>query len=272
LKSHILGPDGEKTMCGIVPKDFTPISRTSKDATCKVCLRKAAVAAVEDKHLGGFTEREVAFAAHPLVATNMARAAREVGYSDSFSLSGKCASLREKLWPLISHFQRERAKRFAISKEAIQHQLAAIGFANMLDYIHIDEKTGEVTTKRLDELTREQAAAIQEYKLMPVERIDPETGEVIEVQVLSSIKLFDKRSALVDLGKTIGLFTNNMSLHLPDAGEGKEREDVPLSQLSTDALERIYSIVKQAASTVESAQEDTKALPGQFTVVNDGKG
>jgi phage terminase small subunit len=219
----------------------------------------------------GFTEREIAFAAHPLVMTNAARAARESGYSKMTS-HGDASSMRKRLAPLIMQFQKERADRFAISKEAIQHQLAAIGFANILDYVDVDPESGEVYTKKLSDLTRDQAAAIQEYETIPVERADPDTGEMKTVRVLSKIRLFDKRSALVDLGKTIGLFTNNMNLMMPPGtGSHEEKEDVPLSKLSTQALEQIHKIVKQAAQTVESAQEDTKAIPGQCTVVKDGQ-
>lgn len=271
MKTHILNADGKKTLCGRTVDDFTPVSvNKQKPATCKVCLQKQAMAAVtdhDDPMMSGFTEQQIAFAAHPLVMVNARRAARECGLAEAAA-----SSMKKRMYPLIVHFQRERAERFAISKEAIQHQLAAIGFANMIDYVNIDEKTGAVTAKRLDELTRDQAAAIQEYKTSEVEEIDPETGEKTVTHVLSHIRLFDKRSALVDLGKTIGLFTNSATLQLPGLeGSPEAKADVPLSKLSTNALERIYDIMRTAAQTVESAQQDTKAIPGQCTVVKNGK-
>ena len=250
-----------------------PVVKIAKQATCVRCVQAAALDAIkEDGELeqAGFKEIEIMFAAHPLAAVNSARAAREVGYSVSYA--DKIGyKLKKKLWPLIVQFQKERAARFAISKEAVQHELAAIGFANILDYIHVDEVSGEVTTKKLSELTRDQAAAIQEYELMPVERPDPDDPKKkITVNLLSKIRLFDKRSALVDLGKTIGMFSDKMHLHLPKT-DSEAREDVPLSRLSTEALEQIHKIVQKAASEIQSAQADTRAIPGQCVVVKDVK-
>lgn len=272
MKSHILREDGKRTLCGRPHSDFLPVAKKATSATCLLCKKKATanIVAEDNEGLHGFTEMQIRFAAHPLVVTNASRAAREAGYSESFSKNTSLYNLKKQLAPLIMHFQKERVERFAISKERVQHELAAIGFANILDYVNIDDETGEVTTKKLSELTREQAAAVQEYSLMPVEKVDPDTGEVKIVKVLSKIRLFDKRSALVDLGKTIGMFTDKMNLVLPDK-DGTEREDVPLSKLSTDALEQIHKIIKKAAGEVESAQADTKALPGQCAVVKDGE-
>jgi phage terminase small subunit len=273
LKSHLLREDGKKTLCGVKATDFTPMANNAADATCKRCVQKVAtetLAQGASLELMGFSEMEVMFAAHPLVVTNGARAAREVGYSENVA-TRSIGALRRKLWPLIQHFQQQRAERFSISRERIQHELATVGFANILDYVEIDEETGETRTKMLNELTRDQAAAIQEYSLMPVEKVDPETGETKVVKVLSKIRLFDKRSALVDLGKTIGMFNEKMQVTLSGDTE-EERAEVPLNKLSTSALEQIQKIIIRAASEVESAQADTKALPGQcVTVSDDGK-
>lgn len=272
MKTHILRPDGERTLCGRKHNDFLPVVSGPKQATCLLCARRATVEAVaQDSEIPSraFSEREMKFAAHPLVATNPYRAALESGYPETSS-RGNAHKMATRLAPLIAVFQKERASRFAISKERVQHELAAIGFANILDYVNIDEETGEVTGKKLSELTRDQAAAVQEYETIPIERVDKETGETKVIKVLSKIKLFNKRSALVDLGKTIGMFTDKMNLVLPPGAAGA-REDVPLSKLSTEALEQIHKIVKRAASEVESAQADTKAIPGQCAVVKDGK-
>lgn len=271
MKSHLLREDAKKTLCGVKVTDFTPKANNAHEATCKRCVQKVAtetLAADANLELMGFSEMEVMFAAHPLVVTNGARAAREVGYSEAVA-TRQVGSLRRKLWPLIQHFQQQRAERFSISRERIQHELATVGFANILDYIEVDEQTGETRTKMLNELTRDQAAAIQEYSLMPVEKVDPDTGETKTVKVLSKIKLFDKRSALVDLGKTIGLFNEKMQLLLPNQEDEEGRAEVPLNQLSTTALEQIQKIIHKAASEVESAQSDTQALPGQCATVND---
>jgi phage terminase small subunit len=278
LKVHIPF-DAKKALCGVSINDFTPLFIEGKvEPTCKKCLllrKKAEKPIPPPKDLEEFiglakiTEKELAFAAHPLVAINGAQAARDAGYTKNIADGNAVTELRKRLWPLIAHFQKERAARFSISKERIQHELAAVGFANILDYVDIDPDTGEAKTKKLGDLTRDQAAAIQEYSLMPVEEVDKETGETRTVKVLSKIRLFDKRSALVDLGKTIGMFNEKMNLVLP--GGQTANHDLPLSKVSTEALEQVQKIILNAVQQVDSAVSDTKALPGQCAVVSDAK-
>lgn len=92
----------------------------------------------------------------------------------------------------------ERAiDKLAITKESILAELARIGFANMLNYV---QPTGDVVN--VSALSRDQAAAIQEVI------VDYQTGRGEESRDVKRVrlKLHDKRAALVDLGKHLGLF------------------------------------------------------------------
>ena len=137
------------------------------------------------------------------------------------------------------------AEKAGVTVAAIVEELAKIGFSNMLDYMTI----GEDGQHFLDfsKLTRDQAAAIQE--LIVETRADPAAvpdGEVDEEDepqdhggslkrrrardddgrpvpeiIKVRFKLADKRAALVDLGKHVGMFKGN---HLHDLTD-------PLKQL-----------------------------------------
>lgn len=89
----------------------------------------------------------------------------------------------------------------AITKEAVLGELAKIGFANMADYM----KVGADGDPYLDfsAITRDQAAALCE---LTVEDFKDGRGEEAREVRRVKFKLADKKGALVDLGKHLGLF------------------------------------------------------------------
>jgi phage terminase small subunit len=101
-------------------------------------------------------------------------------------------------------------EKYAVTKERVIGELARIGFANMLDYIVI----GEDGLPYLDfsAVDRDKGSAIQEVtvEMVPVTETLPD-GEKKVVQVRKArFKLADKRAALVDLGKQLGLFKDHV--------------------------------------------------------------
>lgn len=92
-------------------------------------------------------------------------------------------------------------EKLAITKEAVLGELAKIGFANMADYM----RAGVDGDPYLDfsALTRDQAAALVE---VTVEDFKDGRGEDGRDVRRVKFKLADKKGALVDLGKHLGLF------------------------------------------------------------------
>lgn len=267
------GEDG-RALCGRELTDLMPVTDMHEKITCSLCKKKYQVSVIgtqrEITTLAGLSDRHIRFAAHPLVMTSAKKAALEAGFPKSTAHSHSGA-MRKDLMPLIQKFQEERARRFSIAKEDIQGELRAMGFANIADYIHNDPVSGRVRPKRMDELTREQAAAIKECSFMEWSEIKDDKGNYIDpIYVLAEIKLFDKRASLVDLGKTIGMFNDKLQLQLPGTPDN-ERADVPLSSMSNEVLEKVHLVLKQALSTVGDAQADQRSLPGEFTTVSGGK-
>ena len=268
-KTHALRSErGERhlTLCG-KPVATKAIAQEGSEPTCGVCVMrllrgkgtarkssKVQVPAVPDEI---YTDREVAFASHPEVSTNVLKAAVESGYSESYAKKS-AYRLRQKLSSLITKYQEQRAAKIGISATRVQHELACAGFANVLDYVNIDQITGAVTPKGLGELTRDQAAAIQEFSC---EAIDTDDGVRV---VLARVKLVDKRASLVDLGKTLGMFNEKMQMIFrKEADETKQA--VSLEDVPTHDLEQIEKILMRAQRLVREERE--QPIEAEYRVV-----
>ena len=264
-KTHIQNPQVKReSLCWRKSVNF---AKKPSEATCKTCQSLAVDGTLRGKEFAAnaaklegynytgqpkFTEKQVAFAAHPKVMVNAKQAALDVGYSSSFAKS-KAVALRKQLAPMIMEYQ-ERAKQIsAISVAAIQTELAAMGFANVLDYFHIRED-GSMRPKQLNELTRGQAAAVQEVKVTEVE--DPLSGEVRTV--IEYLKLADKRANLVELGKTLGMF-NKLQI------EDKRDTAGLLKDVPTEALEKAENLLMDAVAMARNQKKTSEAIPGDFT-------
>lgn len=109
---------------------------------------------------------------------------------------------------------RERiSKATGITQEAVLKELAKIGFANMSDYMRVGP--GGDPALHFDELTPDQTAALSE---VTVEDYTDGRGEDARDVRRVKFKLWDKRAALVDIGKHLGMFPNKTELTGPDGG------------------------------------------------------
>lgn len=102
---------------------------------------------------------------------------------------------------MVKAMRDEVAARHSVTVDKIVKELAALGFANMLDYIRTTPE-GDAYVD-LSALTREQAAAISE---IVVEEYKEGRGDDARDIKRTRFKLTDKRAALVDLGKHLGMF------------------------------------------------------------------
>lgn len=115
-----------------------------------------------------------------------------------------CETLKNpKVSLRVAELQAELAERHNVTADRIIVELAAIGFSNMGDYITIG--TDGDAQVDLSELTPKQAAAIGEVTVdeRRYGKGDDESGYTARK---TRFKLLDKRGALVDLGRHLGLF------------------------------------------------------------------
>lgn len=156
----------------------------------------------------GLTPKQNRFVEEYLIDFNATQAAIRAGYSKDTAYSIGSENLNK---PEIKKMIEEKTKEFSdkslVTKEMVVAELAKIGFSNMQDYMSIT-KDGDPFVD-LSALTRDQAAAISEFTVDDyTEGRGDDTRDIKRVK----IKLSDKRSALVDLGKHLGMFTDRVDI------------------------------------------------------------
>jgi phage terminase small subunit len=136
----------------------------------------------------------------------------------------------------IAELKAAAAERAEITVARVLAELGKIGFANMADYM----STGPDGDPFLDfsALTRDQAAALAE---VTVEDFKDGRGEFARDVRRVKFKLSDKRSALVDIGKHLGMFTERVE---HTGANGGPIETVELSD--TEAVGRMLFLIAKA--------------------------
>jgi len=142
------------------------------------------------------TPKQERFVQEYLVDLNATQAAIRAGYSAK-TADRIGPELLGKTWvaAAISARQAKRADKLEISQDRVLLGLARIGFADIRELV--TWKDGRLSLIDSDKLSDAIAMAIVEVSQGP-------NG--------LRVKLADKKGALVDLGKHVGLFTNKLEL------------------------------------------------------------
>jgi phage terminase small subunit len=155
-----------------------------------------------------------------LISQNATAAAIAAGYSSKgASVQGARLLANAKIRELIQQGRDLIANKLEVTAERIVQELAKIGFANMADYMTVG--TDGYPALDWSKLTRDQAAALSS---VTVDDFVEGRGEDARAGKRVRFKLHDKRAALVDLGKNLGMFQNDtpaaygfvINLHLGD--------------------------------------------------------
>ncbi len=154
------------------------------------------------------TGKQKLFVAEYLTDLNATRAAIAAGYGPAVTVAAVAGSklLRNgKVVAEIAKVQQKRLGKLEITAEKVLQELALMGFANMIDYMTIED--GKLAEFDYSKLTREQAAAIQEITMDTTGG----SGDGERKLVLrTKFKLGDKRGSLELLGKHLKLFTERI--------------------------------------------------------------
>jgi len=161
----------------------------------------------------------------------------------------------------VAELLAELAERHNITADRIVVELAKIGFANMADYITIGPD-GDAQVD-LRELTRKQAAAIGEVTVdeRRYGKGDDENGYTARK---TRFKLLDKRGALVDLGRHLGLFKeiheHTGKAGTPLLGPAPDRRDLARAVLAILTSAKIEGAPNEAerAHAVIGLVDETK--------------
>ena len=142
------------------------------------------------------TEKQKRFTEEYLIDLNATQAAIRAGYSPKnadkigHELLGKT-----RVSDAIKTAMAARSRRTGINQDRVLLELAKIGFAKITDVV--DPKTVKIR----EDAAEEDLACIQSIKVKPN-----------EFGMEREIKLYDKRAALVDLGKHLGMFKDRVEL------------------------------------------------------------
>ena len=175
------------------------------------------------------------------------QAALTAGYSDQTARK-KAGSVLKGLRPYCSYLQRlknqEMQGKFEITVDRIAEELACIAFANIDDYVTPVEIDGDwrFVGRPINELTDKQARAIASWSVDKIK-----SGE----QVIYDYRyvLYDKKGALLDLGKHLGMFSERLLLE----ARVHQQAQVDLSGVPDEVLEKWMAELQtyQPGSTLE---------------------
>lgn len=164
------------------------------------------------------TDKQRTFVNEYLVDMNGTQAAIRAGYAPKTAFAQASRLLSNvKVAAFLTEAQKARSDRTEITQDMVLRELARIGFSDMRNFT--EWGPAGVRLKDYAELTDDQAAAISE-----VSQTITEAGGSLK------FKLHDKRAALVDIGRHLGMFTDKIEHSgdvtiggLLDAIDGKSR-------------------------------------------------
>ncbi len=144
------------------------------------------------------TKKQKRFVEEYLIDLNATQAAIRAGYSPDTAGSIGAENLKKpEISSAIARAMAERSKRTGINQDRVIRELARIGLAKITDII--DPETAKIK----EDASEDDLACIQSVKIKP-----NEFGTEREV------KLYDKKSALVDLGKHLGMFKDKLDIDM----------------------------------------------------------
>lgn len=148
-------------------------------------------------------DKQARFVQEYLVDLNATQAAIRAGYSEK-TAGAQAHDLLKKpeIAQAVEDAQSERSKRTEITSDMVLRELGKIGFS---DIRKVFTPGGHLM--RVEDLDDDAAAALSSVEV--VTRKVP-GGDSDEVEHVAKIKLWDKRAALVDIGKHLGMFTDKI--------------------------------------------------------------
>lgn len=175
------------------------------------------------------TARQRRFVAEYMLDLNATQAATRAGYSAKTARSVGCENLtKANIAAAIEKRQAALAEKHGATVDRIIAELAKIGFANMLDYMRAGDDGGPALD--FSTLTRDQAAAL--IQITAEDFMDGRGEDARDVRRVR-FKLADKRAALVDLGRHLGMFNRrggSLDLAIADRlTNARERTGPPLA-------------------------------------------
>lgn len=165
------------------------------------------------------TAKQRAFVREYLIDLNATQAAIRAGYSEDTAYSqGQRLLKNVEVKAAIDAAMKLRADRTNITADRVLKELAKIGFADIRKAVKWQSSLiNEDDNPDGGDIAIIKTIVTNQVQLVSSEDIDDETAAAIsEISQNTSgglkIKLHDKRAALVDIGKHIGMFTDKVQI------------------------------------------------------------
>jgi phage terminase small subunit len=216
-------------------------------------------------------DKQARFVREYLVDLNATQAAIRSGYSEATAYSqGQRLLKNVEVAAAVAKAQAKRAERTDVTADRVLRELAKIGFSDLRRAVKWGSRfverppEQEAAGERLDDqphggaLKRRSrrsdddtdALYVTSLELVDSAELDEDTAaavaEVSQTKEGVRIKLHDKRAALVDIGRHLGMFTDRFEHSGPDGGP--IRHAVDLTKLSDDDLATMERILGTAAA------------------------
>lgn len=195
------------------------------------------------------TPKQQSFADEYLVDLNATQAAIRAGYSEKTAGSQGFELLKKpEIADAIQSAMQERAERTGITQDRVLRELARIGFADIRKVV-----TWGNTELRVTDSSGEDAIEVYHgLALKAADEIDDETAaaiaEVSQGRDGLKIKFHDKRAALVDIGRHLGMFKEKVEMTGPNGGPIQHEQVGNVKALSDDELDTAIRIAAKLQS------------------------
>ncbi len=147
---------------------------------------------------------------------------------------GNASTLKAKqiIQDRVAEILTASAERVEITKARVLEELGRIGFSDIRKMFNDNG-----SLRRVEDLDDDAAACLSSIEVV-TKRVPG--GDADEVEHVAKIKLWDKRAALVDIGKHLGMFTEKHEHSGPGGGpiETKDVTDAELADLLLHQLIR----------------------------------
>jgi len=165
------------------------------------------------------TDKQSLFVQEYLIDLNATKAAIRAGYSKR-TATGQASRLltKVKVQKLIQGAMKEREQRTGITQDRVLRELALIAFADMKDYVEIDEYGG-VKIIPFDDARMSEGASRAVSGVKEVRRImgsGEGAGKDMVMEIRQEYKHHDKVRALELIGNHLGMWKDKSEIIFPD--------------------------------------------------------
>ena len=171
------------------------------------------------------TPRRSEFVRQYIKSLNAAAAARAAGYAQSSSKTeGSRLLANVDVQQAITEARAQLAEREQVTPERIVSELASIAFSDLGDYFRLEGKNASIDFSNVP------LGATKALESITVDEYVEGRGENAETVRRIRVRLHDKRAALVDLAKTLGMFSDGVNVQV-NVNESDQLQEFDVNQL-----------------------------------------